>query len=77
MIQAISHSLGSIDAIREAASSMANGIPSSRRQISTTVSVSSDIEKRGETACARSTNSVTAAESIPVSGAGTGHKCSL
>jgi hypothetical protein len=56
---------------------MANGIPSSRRQISTTVSVSSDIEKRGETACARSTNSVTAAESIPVSSAGTGHKCSL
>ena len=69
-----------IDAIREAANSMANGIPSRRRQISTTAAASSAAanEKRGATLRARSTNRVTAAESIPAptSSEGTGHNCS-
>ncbi len=64
-------------AIREAASSMASGIPSRRRQISTTAaaSPSSPTMKRGETCCARSTNKATAAESTPAptSSEGTGH----
>ncbi len=67
-------------AIREAASSMANGIPSRRRQISTTAATSSalDTEKPGETACARSMNREIAAESMPAptSSEGTGHSCS-
>ena len=46
---------------------MAKGIPSRRRQMSTTASASSGVfrEKRGATPWARSTNRVTAAESIP------------
>ena len=64
-------------AIREAASSMASGIPSRRRQISTTAaaSPSSPTVKRGDTCCARSTNKATAAESTPAptSSEGTGH----
>ena len=59
---------------------MANGIPSRRRQISTTASASSAVasEKRGATPWARSTNRLTAAESIPPlrSSEGTGHTCS-
>ena len=59
---------------------MANGIPSRRRQISTTAPASSGvaIEKRGATLWARSTNRSTAAESIPAltSSEGTGHTCS-
>ena len=59
---------------------MANGIPSRRRQISTTAPASSAsaIEKRGATLRARSTNRFTAAESIPAptSSEGTGHSCS-
>ena len=69
-----------IDAIREAANSIARGIPSRRRQISTTAPTSSAvaIEKRGATLWARSTNRLTAAESIPPlrSSEGTGHTCS-
>ena len=59
---------------------MANGIPSRRRQISTTAATSSalSIEKRGAKLRARSTNRFTAAESIPPlrSSEGTGHTCS-
>ena len=59
---------------------MARGIPSRRRQISTTAPASSAvaIEKRGATLWARSTNRLTAAESIPPlrSSEGTGHTCS-
>ena len=69
-----------IDAIREAASSIASGIPSRRRQISTTAAASSALasEKRGATLRARSTNRLTAAESMPAptSSEGTGHNCS-
>jgi len=67
-----------MDAMREAASSIAKGIPSRRRQISTTASRSSDVEKCGATARARSEKSITAEESIPVptSSEGTGHNCS-
>jgi hypothetical protein len=58
-----------IDAIREAANSIANGIPSRRRQTSATVVVSPANEP--ETALsARSTNSSTAA---PTSSEGTRH----
>ena len=59
---------------------MANGIPSSLRQISTTAPASSALlnEKREATLRARSTNSSTAAESIPAptSSDGTSHTCS-
>ena len=59
---------------------MARGIPSRRRQISTTAAASSAlvIEKRGATLPARSTNKFTAAESMPAptSSDGTGHNCS-
>ena len=66
--------------MREAASSIANGIPSRRRQISTTAAASSawPSEKREATLRARSTNSSTAAESMPAptSSEGTSHSCS-
>jgi hypothetical protein len=69
-----------MDAMREAASSMANGMPSRPRQISTTAPASSGsaTEKREATLQARSTNKVTAAESVPasMSSEGTGHNCS-
>ena len=59
---------------------MARGIPSRRRQISTTVSASSARanENRCATLQARSTNRVTAAESVPASRSseGTSHNCS-
>jgi hypothetical protein len=59
---------------------MANGIPSRRRQISTTASASLalDSEKREATLWARSTNRLTAAESMPArtSSEGTSHSCS-
>lgn len=59
---------------------MANGIPSSRVQISTTGPATSawSTENSGDTACARSTNRVTAVELIPAptSSVGTGHTCS-
>ena len=59
---------------------MANGIPSRRRQISTTAAASSAVatEKREATLRARSTNRVTAAESMPArtSSEGTSHNCS-
>jgi IS5 family transposase len=59
---------------------MANGIPSSLRQISTTASASpaSANAKRDATLRARSTNSSTAAESMPApkSNEGTSHNCS-
>jgi hypothetical protein len=60
-------SLAVIDAIREAANSMANAIPSRRRQISTTALASSALasEKCGAMLRARSTNNVTASESVP------------
>ena len=52
--------LAVIDAIRDAANSMANGIPSRRRQISTTAATSSalSIEKRGAKLPARSTKRI-------------------
>ena len=66
--------------MREAANSMANGIPSRRRQISTTAAASSAVanEKREATLWARSMNRATAAESMPAptSSEGTGHSCS-
>jgi len=59
---------------------MANGIPSRRLQISATAAASSGVasEKCGATLRARSTNKLTAAESIPAltSNEGTGHSCS-
>ena len=59
---------------------MANGMPSRRRQISTTATASSGFasEKSGTTLRARSTNRSTAAESMPAptSSDGTGHSCS-
>ena len=59
---------------------MANGIPSRRRQISTTAAASSAVatEKREATLRARSTNRFTAAESMPArtSSEGTSHNCS-
>ena len=59
---------------------MASGIPSRRRQISTTAAASSAVatEKREATLRARSTNRVTAAESMPAptSSEGTSHNCS-
>ena len=59
---------------------MASGIPSRRRQISTTAAASSlwATEKCGATLRARSTNRFTAAESMPapISSEGTGHSCS-
>ena len=73
-------SLALIDTIRAAASSIANAIPSSRRQISTTavVSESSSNANSGFTAWARSTNNCTAADPAPsaTSSDGTGHRCS-
>ena len=69
-----------IDTMREAASSIARGMPSSRRQISTTAPASSDAanDAPGDTAWALSMNNVAAAESDPVrtSSDGTGHSCS-
>src|ERR1700682_1218825 len=66
--------------MREAANSIANGIPSRRRPILTTASVSLGfaIEKRGAALRARSINILTAGESIPslTSSEGTGHTCS-
>jgi len=59
---------------------MANGIPSRRLQISTTAPASSALasEKRAATLRARSTNKLTAAESMsaPTSNDGTSHSCS-
>jgi hypothetical protein len=67
-----------MDCMREAANSIANGIPSRRRQISATASVSSDIENPGATARARSMNRAAADESMleSTSNGGTGHSCS-
>ena len=52
-----------MDCIREAANSIASGIPSRRRQISTTASPRPASEMPGATAWARSTNNVAALES--------------
>ena len=56
---------------------MASGIPSRRRQISTTAAASPTppTVKRGETCCARSMNKATAAgvDAAPTSSEGTGH----
>ena len=69
-----------IDAIREAANSMASGIPSRRWHVSTTAAASSAVatEKREATLRARSTNRLTAEESMPArtSSEGTSHNCS-
>ena len=65
--------------MREAASSIANGIPSRRPQISTTALASAPAsEIPGATAAARCRNRVAAAESTPASTSseGTGHSCS-
>ena len=59
-------SVTDIESSREAANSIASGIPSSRWQISTTASSSSTGETPRATAHARSTNSEAAAESGPV-----------
>ena len=59
-------SVTDIESSREAANSIASGIPSSRWQISTTASSSSTGETPRATAHARSTNSDAAAESGPV-----------
>ena len=58
---------------------MANGIPSRRRQISTTAAASSPSpsEKRGATPWARSTNRLTAAESMPAADVQRGHRPQL
>ena len=69
-----------IDTIRAAANSIANAIPSRRRQISITAvaSASSSNANAGFTAWARSTNNATAADADPArtSSDGTGHSCS-
>ena len=58
---------------------MASGIPSRRRQISTTAAASSAVatEKRAATLRARSTNRVTAAESMPARDLQRGHQPQL
>jgi len=80
VIKTIRTSIAVIDAMREAANSIANGMPSRRRQVSTTAPASSAwaIEKPEATLQARSTNRLTAAESIPAptSNEGTSHNCS-
>src|SRR5262249_32137776 len=56
---------GSSSRVRAAASSIASGRPSRRRQISTTAAAFSRVRaKPGRTARARSTNSVTAGEAV-------------
>lgn len=69
-----------IDPVRDAASSIANGIPSSLRQISTTAAASAGAVNvaYGDTACARSMNNAAAAELLParISNDGTGQSCS-
>ena len=68
-----------IDCMREAASSIANGIPSRRAQISTTAPGSAPVsEISGATAAARCMNRVAAAASTPLSTSsdGTGQSCS-
>ena len=65
--------------MREAASSIANGIPSRRPQISTTAPASAPVsEIPGATAVARCRNRVAAGESTPASTSseGTGQSCS-
>ncbi len=59
---------------RDAANSMASGIPSTRRQISATASASSKRDAAGATATARSTNNAAALDST--SNDGTGQSCS-
>jgi len=59
-----------IDSRREAANSMASGIPSRRRQISVTASVSLSSEAAGATAEARSTNNFAALELMSRDGTG-------
>ena len=69
-----------MDCMRDAANSIANGIPSRRRQISTTNSsaLAPANEMPGATAPARSTNNMGAAESalLRTSSDGTGQSCS-
>ena len=73
------NSVAVIDCMREAASSIANGIPSRRPQISTTAPASAPVsEIPGATAPARCRNRVAAGDSTPASTSseGTGHSCS-